>query len=211
MREALTYPLRGEHAEKALLSAWLCVLLHAITLPFVALVPLFGYAATVLASGDSAEPPAFLERSLASRSLGATIVTVGYGIVPIGTALLTVVLLLDGDQVPTDGNAVSVLAGSTAVLALLALYAYVLPIALANSVRADSLRAAGSELVAVASHAAYFVGWCSGTVLVLVGLAVASALLELGGIGPVAGSFVGAYAVLAACRRIARGYAAALG
>lgn len=210
MREAITYPARGEHAEKALLSAWLCVLVHAIALPFAALVPLLGYAATILSHGDD-EPPAFLERTVLSRSLGATIVTVGYGIVPIGTALLTVVLLLDGDQPPTGGDAMFVLVGSTAALFLLALYAYVLPIALANYARTASLRAAGSGLVPVASHAAYFVGWSAGIVLFLVGLAAASALFELGGIFTVAGAFVGAYAVLAACRRIARGYAAALG
>lgn len=210
MREALAYPLRGDHAEKALLSAWLCVFVHAIALPFVALVPLLGYAGTVLSHGDDTDPPPFLERSLLSRSLGVTVVTVGYGIVPIGTALLTFVLLLGGDQPPTDGDALFVLVGSTAVLFVLACYAYLLPIALANYVRAGSLRAAGSGLVAVASHAAYFVGWSSGIVLFLVGVAASSALLDLGGIFTVVGSLVGAYTVLVASRRIARGYAAAI-
>ena len=210
MREALTYPSRGSHAEKALLSAWLCVLVHAIVLPFVALVPLLGYAATILADGRDAEPPAFLERAVGRRSVGATAVTIGYGLVPVGTAVATFALLVEGDQPPAGGDAIFVLLASTAVLSLLAGYAYVLPIALANYVRADSLRAAASGLLGVASHAAYFVGWASGIALLLVGFAVASSLAELGALGTVAGSFVGAYAVLAACRRLARGYAAAV-
>ncbi|WP_265111803.1 DUF4013 domain-containing protein [Halosolutus halophilus] len=209
MREALAYPIRGDHGEKALLSAWLCVFVHAIALPVIALVPLVGYATTVLSRGHVGDPPPFLERALVTRSLGATLLAVGYGIVPIGTALVTVRLLTGADQPPTDANAIFVLAGSTTILVVLAGYAYVLPIALANYARAGSLRAGVSGLVGVASHAAYFVGWASGIVLFLAGLAVSSAFADLGGLYTVAGSLVGAYAVLASSRRIARGYAEA--
>ena len=208
MREALTYPIRGEHGEKAVLSAWLCVFVHVIALPLVALVPLLGYAATVLSRGDESTPPSFLDRAVIRRSLGATALTVGYGIVPVGTALVTIFLLVTGDP-PTEEDAIFLLAGSTAALLVLAVYAYFLPIALANYVRAGSLRAGLSGLVPVAAHAAYFVGWISGIVLFLVGLAASSAFVDLGGPFAVAGSFVGAYATLAASRRIARGYAVA--
>lgn len=210
MREALTYPIRGDHAEKALLSAWLCVLAHAIVLPVVALAPLLGYVATVLSRGHDADPPPFLERGLLSRSVGATALTVAYGLVPIGTALLAFRLFTEGDQPPTEANMIFFLAGSTAVLLVLALYAYVLPIALGNYVREGALRAGVSGLLGVAGHAAYFVGWTSGIVLFLVGVAVSSAFVDLGGLFAVVGSFVGAYAVIVASRRIARGYAAAI-
>ncbi|MWV41082.1 DUF4013 domain-containing protein [Natrialba sp. INN-245] len=208
MREALGYPTRGEHAEKALLSAWLCVLVHSIVIPVVTLVPLLGYAATILAD-ENDEPPSFLERALVGRSLGATVLVVGYGVVPVGTALVAILLLTGGDQPPTDADALFVLVGSTAVLAMLAAYAYLVPIALANYVRAGSLRAGCTGLGAVAGDAVYFVGWASGAIVLLVGVGIAGAFVDLGGIFAVVGSFVGAYAALIASRRVGRGYAAA--
>lgn len=211
MREALSYPIRGEHAEKAMLSAWLCVLVHAIALPVVALVPLVGYVATILASGDDPHLPRFLERPMLGRSLGATALAVGYGIVPVGAALVTIRLLLEGNHPPGDADALFVLLGSTAALLLLAGYAYVLPIALARYVRAGSLRAGVTASLNAAFHAAYFVGWTAGAVLLLVGAAFSSVLLASGGIGTVVGSLVGAYTALAASRRVARGYATATG
>ena len=208
MRAALGYPLQGEHGEKAVLSAWLCVFVHAIALPVVALVPVLGYVATVLGA-DGDDPPPFLDRALVTRSLGATAITLGYGVVPLGTAALAFQFLFGADQAPSETEAIFVLAASTAVLIVLAGYAYVLPIALANYVRGGSLRSATTDLVDVASHAAYFVGWASGIVLVLLGVAVSSAFVDLGGVFAVGGSFVGAYAVIAASRRIGQGYAAA--
>ncbi|MEY7849866.1 DUF4013 domain-containing protein [Natrarchaeobius sp. A-rgal3] len=208
MREALGYPLRGDHAEKALLSAWLCVLVHAIVIPIVTLVPLVGYVATVLV-GESDEPPPFLERALVGRSLGATVLVVGYGVVPVGAALISILLLTGGDQPPTDADALFVLVGSTAVLAMLAAYAYLVPIALANYARTGSLRGGLTGLGAVAGDAVYFVGWASGSIVLLVGIGIASAFVDIGGIFAVIGSFVGTYAVLVASRRVGRGYAAA--
>ncbi|WP_187432915.1 DUF4013 domain-containing protein [Natronococcus pandeyae] len=209
MDDALRYPLRGEHAEKALLAAWICVFVHAIVLPFVALVPLAGYAASVLATAPQSDPPPFLDRRVLSRSVGAIGLGVGYLAVPLATALVTVRLLLGTGRAPTGGDAIVVLVGSTAVLFVLAVAVYLLPIALANYARSGSIRAGFSGLGTVAGHTAYFVGWCSGIVLLLLGVAVSSALVDLGGFALVAGSFVGAYATVAAARRIGRGYAAA--
>lgn len=209
MREALTYPVRGEHGEKALLSAWLCVFVHAIALPFVALVPLVGYATTVLGRGHESDPPTFLERSVLVRGVGGSVLVLGYGLVPVGATLVTFQLLFGANEPPTETDAIFVLAASTTVLVLLALYAYVLPIALGNYARDGSLRAGVSDLAGVAGHAAYFVGWSSGIVLLLAGVAASSAFVDLGGVFTVVGSFVGAYAVIGASRRIGRGYAAA--
>lgn len=209
MREALAYPFRGEHAEKALLSTWLCVFVHAVLLPFVALVPVAGYVATVLARGRGDEPPVFLDRAVLARGLGATGLAIGYGLVPFGTAAVAFRFLFGADRPPTATDAIFVLAASTAVLIVLGGYAYVLPIALANYGRAGSLRAGVSDLGGVANHAAYFLGWASGVGIGLVGAAASTALVDLGGVYAVAGSFVGAYAIIAASRRIARGYAAA--
>jgi hypothetical protein len=209
MFEALRYPLRGEHAEKALLAAWLCVLVHSIALPVLALVPLVGYLTVVLGRGDGDEPPAFLDRSVLRRGLGASALALAYGTVPLGMALVTFVLLTESGREPTGADTVIVLAGSTTVLFVLAVAAYLLPISLANYARSDSLRAGFAGLTPIATHAAYFVGWCSGSVLGLLGLALASALVDLGGPLAVLGSLVGAYAVIVAARRIGRGDAAA--
>ncbi len=208
MWEALRYPLRGEHAEKTLLSAWLCVLLHAIVLPVLALLPLVGYAATVLARGEEPTPPPFLEWSLLARSLGAAALTIGYMTVPVGATLVTILLFLDGEP-PAEAEVLFFFVGSTAALFVLAFFAYLLPIALANYVREGSVKEGVKNLVGVAGHAAYFVGWASGTVLFLLGGAVSSALLDAGGLFTVMGSFVGGYAVIVGSRRIGRGYAAA--
>ncbi|ARS88476.1 DUF4013 domain-containing protein [Natrarchaeobaculum aegyptiacum] len=208
MWEALRYPIRGDYGEKAVIAAWLCVFVHAIALPLVALVPLLGYAGTLLARGSEPEPPSFLERSVLVRGLTASVLTIGYGIVPVGAALVAVQLFLGAGEPPDQDQALFLLAGSTTVLVLLAGYAYVLPIALANTVREGSLRAGFTDLIGVAGHAAYFVGWASGAVIFLLGVAIAGTLVDLGGIFTVVGSLVGAYATLASSRRIARGYAA---
>ncbi len=211
MFEALRYPTRGEHAEKALLAAWLCVLVHSIALPVLALVPLLGYSTVVLERGEGDEPPTFLDRSVLRRGLGASALTVAYGAIPLGTALVTFVLLAESGREPTGVGSVIVLAGSTTVLFVLAAAAYLLPIALANYARSGPLRAGFSGLVPIATHAAYFVGWCSGSILGLLGLALASALVDLGGVLAVLGSLVGAYVTIVAARRIGRGYAVAVG
>ncbi|WP_331232838.1 DUF4013 domain-containing protein [Natronorarus salvus] len=210
MFEALRYPLRGEHAEKALLAAWLCVLVHSIALPVLALVPLLGYLATVLETGDEDEPPTFLDRTVLRRGIGASVLAGVYGAIPLGMALVTFYLLAETGREPTGAGTLIVLAGSTTVLFVLATAAYLLPIALANYARSDSLRAGLKRLRPIAVHAAYFVGWSSGSILGLLGLALTSALVDLGGVLAVLGSLVGAYMTIVAVRRVARGYAVAV-
>lgn len=209
MDEAFTYPLRGEHAEKALLTAWICVFVHTVAIPFLVLVPLFGYAASVLTGESESGPPPFLERAVLYRGIGATVLVFAYGVVPTAVTLVTVRLLVETSREPTGGGILVLLVGSTTVLFVLAVFAYVLPIALANYVHAGTLRGGLSNLAGVASHAVYFVGWCSGVVLLLVGLVLSSALVESGGVLTVLGAFVGAYSLLVATRRIGRGYAGA--
>jgi hypothetical protein len=210
MDEALRYPLRGEHAEKTLLVAWLCVLVHALIVPFLALVPLAGYLVSMFAAAPDPEPPSALDRYVLSRGVGAVGLGIAYLAVPVIAAGVTFRLLLETTQAPTGGDAVVVLAGSTAVLFTLALSGYLLPIGIANYARTGSLRSGFTGLGDPAGHAAYFVSWCSGTVALLFAVATASALVDLGGIALVCGSFVGAYGALVATRRIARGYVAAI-
>lgn len=209
MREALSYPVRGEHAETALLAAWICAFAHAVVLPILALVPLLGYAATVLADGGDA-PPAFLDRAVLARGVGGSVLAVVYGVVPVAVGLITFRLLGETSRDPAGVEPLVILAGSTAVLFFLAAGGYLFPIALANSVRAGSLRAGFSGLAPVATHAAYFVGWCMGIVLLLTGVAAGVALANLGGLAAVAGSLVVAYTIIVGSRRIGRGYAAVM-
>ncbi|GAB3029138.1 DUF4013 domain-containing protein [Natronobiforma cellulositropha] len=209
MFEALRYPARGRTGEKAVLAAWLCVFLHAIALPVLALVPLVGYLASVLVAGGERTPPPVFERSLLARSLGAAVLTVAYAAGPVAIVLVTVRLLLETAREPTGADVFVVFAGSTAVLATLAVAAYLLPIALANYATAGSLRAGFSTLSPVATHAGYFVGWCSGLVLALVGVTLSSGLLGASSALTVVGAFVGGYTALVATRRVARGYALA--
>lgn len=207
MREALSYPLRGEYAEAAVLSAWICIFAHAVVLPVLALVPLLGYAATVIGEGGD-DPPPFLYRAVLVRGVCGSVLTVAYGAVPLAIGAVTFWLLAGTGRDPAGAEPLVILAGSTSVLFFLAAGAYLLPVALGNYVRAGSLRAGFSGL-AVATRAAYFVGWSSGIALLLTGVAAGTALAGLGGVAVVAGSLVAAYATVAGSRRIGRGYAAA--
>jgi hypothetical protein len=211
MDDALRYPLRGEHGEKALLVAWLCVFVHAIAVPFLALVPLAGYLVSVFAATPDPDPPSALERGILSRGVGAAVLGIAYLAAPLLAAGVTFRLLLETTRAPTGGDAVVVLAGSTAVLFALAVASYLLPIGIGNYARRGSLRAGFGGLGDAAGNAAYFVGWCSGAIVFLLGIALSSALVEMDGLALVVGSLIGAYATLVATRRIARGYVAATG
>lgn len=208
MREALSYPLRGEHAETVLLSAWICTFVHAIAVPALALVPLVGYAATVIGGGGE-DPPPFLDRTVLVRGVGGSALAIAYGAVPLAVGAVTFRLLAGSGREPAGAEPMVVLAGSTATLFFLAAGTYLFPIALGNYVRAGSLRAGFGGLASVATHAAYFVGWCSGVVVLLAGVAAGAALVDLSGLAAVAGSLVSAYATIAGSRGIGRGYAAA--
>ncbi|NGM70655.1 DUF4013 domain-containing protein [Natronolimnobius sp. AArcel1] len=207
MWEALRYPFRGDHAEKALLAAWLCVFVHTIALPVIALLPLFGYATRVLARGDTSSPPPFLERTVLSQSLGAVVVLIAYAVIPVATTIATIYLFVGNGEPPAEADAIFFLFGSTATLIVLAIFAYFLPIGLGNYGRNHTLRASVTNLTTVAGNAIYFVGWASGTMLFLVGIAISSALVDAGGFFTVLGSFAGAYTVIVASRRIGRSYA----
>ncbi len=211
MDDALRYPLRGEHGEKALLVAWLCVLVHAIAVPFLALVPLAGYLVSVFAAAPDPDPPSALDRAVLSQGAVAIGLGIAYLAAPLLAAGVTFRLLLETTRAPTGGDAVVVLAGSTAVLFALAVAGYLLPIGSGNYARTGSLRAGLAGLGDAAGNAAYFVGWCSGAIVFLLGVAFSSALIEMGGFALVVGSLVGAYATLVATRRVARGYVAATG
>ncbi|WP_312909478.1 DUF4013 domain-containing protein [Natronosalvus caseinilyticus] len=208
MDDALAYPLRGDHAETSLIAAWLCVLVHVLVVPVLPLVALLGYVVSVLVLGSERDPPPFLERTVLRQALGAAGIAIAYGTVPLVIALSTVRLLTESGEVPSGGGTFAVLVGSTTVLLVLGIAAYLLPIALANYGRAGSIRAGFADIVSVAGHGAYFVGWASGITLLLVGLALSSALVSRGGVALVAGTLIGAYAVLVSSRRIGRGYAA---
>lgn len=210
MREALSYPVQGEHAETALLAAWICSFAHAVVVPVLALVPLLGYAATVVGDGGDA-PPAFLDRAVLARGLGGSVLALAYGAVPAAIGLVTFRLLAGTAREPAGVEPLVILAGSTAVLFFLAAGGYLLPIALGNYARTGSLRAGFAGLATVGTHAAYFVGWCSGIALFLSGIAAGAALADLGGLPAVAGSLVAAYATIAGSRRIGRGYDVARG
>lgn len=214
-RGALIYPVGGPERELPVVTVWVCLLL-AVAAPMLRfvnalgllasvlfLVPVAGYLVRLLvASEDGEAAPRLLDdpTALLRQGLGGLLVSVVYLAVPFLLLLITIYGALYTEQTP-DPNAFSsltVYAGSTAVLVLSLVGAYLLPIALASYGQAASLRAAfsWSRLRPVITRAAYFAGWTGGvgTFGFVTGIAVAIAGAHRG--GPIVGTAIVAYTLL---------------
>lgn len=212
--ELATYPVRGTERERPLLAAWVCVL-ASFLVPVIPLVPFVGYLVRVIDASDRDEPaPGFVREflPLLRRGVGGTALTLVFLAGPFVVLLITVYGAMFGVESVEPGETplLLVYAGSTVVLVVALVGAYLLPIALFRYGRTGSLRAAFSRkwLRGGATHAAYFAGWSLGAVLLTVGLGLASALFPVGRIGPPLAALVVAHASIVTChvwgRAIAR-------
>ena len=225
-REALTYPIRGDHAEQtlligAILSLAAGVLSQLGILGVLALVPvglLAGYAlAVVRATADSGgvsasavadAPPRFADfRALAADGLRALVVAVGYLAVPVVALALTVEGAASGGQPGGLGATVFVFGASTMVLVVSLGFAYLLPAALSGVARQGEL-AGGFDRSQLRRHAGdggYFVGWVAALLVAGSFAVVLSAVAALGRPGEVAALGLTFYALVAVARLVGRG------
>jgi hypothetical protein len=212
LREALGYPLRGDHAVETLLVGGLCHLLAAFV-PVVPLVPVVGYLVCALddrARTDRPDlpetpPPTFHDpRAVLWRGLGGSLVVVAYLAVP----TLVLVVTLGGTvsrslgSVPGVGLSLGFYTASTVTLLVAVLFAYLLPAGLSAYAVRGSIRAAfdPGAVRAVATDARYFVTW--GVAVVVVSLA-AVGFAPLNAVG--AGFFLAFYAEVVAVGLWGRG------
>lgn len=200
----LAYPIGGSERERPLLAVWVLVLgSFLLVVPAVAVV---GYLVRVIDASDRDEPaPSFVAdaRTLLRQGIGGTGIAVVFLAGPFVALLITVYGAMFGVEGVEPGSTSTfvVYAGSTVVLFLSLLGAYLLPIALFRYGRTDSLRAAFSRtwLRGAATHGAYFAGWTLGAVLATIGIGLASALFGIARIGPVLAALVLAHAAIVTC------------
>lgn len=235
LREALTYPARGEDAEETLLVGTVLALAVGVlarlgALSLLAVIPavlLAGYVLTVIrASAESAggtlaadeTPPAFADfRALAVDGIRTLAVAFGYLLVPAVALALTVGGATGGaggsagvgDQSTSLGVTTFVLGAGTVVLAVSATFAYLLPAALAGVARSGTVRGAldWSHLRRIAGDGGYFVGWVAALVVGGLTTVLLGTLASVGRPGEVLALGLGFYALVVVARLLGRGTA----
>jgi hypothetical protein len=217
LREAMGYPLRGDHAVETLLVGGGLHLL-AVFVPALPLVPVVGYL--VVALGERAttarpdlpesHPPTFRDpRRLLRLGLGGSLVAVAYLWLPAVLLVVTIWGAASGSlpAVPGAGGSVAFVVATTVVGLTAVALAYPLPAALAAYAEHGTFRAAISPgvLRPVVTDARYFVA--SGLAVVVLGLAAAlyAPLNAVGG-----GFFLAFYAESVAVALWGRGVVAPL-
>lgn len=211
----LAYPISGATTERPLLASWILVLL-ALLVPVLPLIPLLGYLVRVLVRSADGEPdpPAFVTglSDLLRLGIGATAVAVAYLTIPVVLLVVTVngALEFSGEL---DGLVPGLLffSGSTIVLVVSLLAAYLFPVALLAYGRERRLRAAvdRATLTSLARRLNVFVGWVLAFVVVSVGAGVARQLFGLTRLGPVLAALVAAYTLVLASHYFGRAVARA--
>lgn len=223
IREALRYPLRRIDA---LAAGWVLELASGILLRTsgvwpLALVPqvlVVGYALRVIAasSREDPRPPAFSGWvRLAADGLLGLAVAAAYLFVPAIVLLVTAGGLSMGRFTdPTVGaTPLVVVLGATAVLAILLVFGYVFPAAVAAVATDGRARSAAQfeRLGGTVRRVSYLVGWATTVGLVLVGGSLTAALLRRPGITTVAGLFVAFYVQISAAYLVGRSVAGSSG
>lgn len=218
LREALSYPFRGENAEETLLIGTVLalaagVLLRLGVLSVFAVVPavlLAGYALAVLresAAGDDSPPQFSGFRALAADGARALVVAAGYLFVPAAALALTVGGAAPGTRPTTLGTTTFVLGAGTVVPFVSLAFAYLLPVALVGVARTGDQRSAVevARLRRTAVTGGYFVGWVTALAVGSVAVVLLGALAAFGRPGQVAALALGFYAVVVAARLLGRG------
>ncbi|WP_123533589.1 DUF4013 domain-containing protein [Halosimplex salinum] len=202
---AVGYPFGGESGERPVVVGWILGML-AFIVPVVPAVPFLGYLVRVVGASERGEPAPPLGddlRGLARDSVAAVVVSLGYLVVPF-LALAVTIYGAVSSNASADLEFVGALAvygGSTAVLVLSLLGAYLLPIALAEAASDRPLRSAfaRSRVVPVGKHAAYFTRWTAGAVAMSMSISVANLVAAAPRVGPVVAALVLAYGSVVAC------------
>lgn len=201
-RGALAYPFRGPQRERPVVATWVLFMVGTVVpvlphvpalgliVPLLAVVAATGYLLRVLVASERGQPAPSLVAApleLLRDGAGCLLVSVAYLAIPFVLLAVTVHGALFTDRVPDPDSfsTLTIYAGSTAVLVLSMLGAYLLPIGLATYGTRGSLRAAFSRsaLRIVGTHAAYFAGWTAafGTFGFVVAIAVPVASAHAGG------------------------------
>lgn len=199
------YPFGGEARERPLVACWILAMV-AFLVPvagLVAVVPVMGYLVRVLdasAAGESAPRMAVEAVDLVRRGIGGFLVGACYLVGPLVALLVTVYGVTNNDPSVDPVGIVSLYAGSTVVLCLFLLAAFLVPAAVAAYAESESLRAAFStaRLRPVAGHAAYFTRWMAGAVTLTTVTAVANVSLQIHRAGPVVASLLAVYGSIVA-------------
>lgn len=225
LREALTYPVRGDDAERTLVVGVSLSLVVGLfgrlgVLAIFALVPavlLAGYALAVVRStaeaGDSAHsttdaPPRFGDfRALAADGARALVVAAGYLLVPTAALAVTVGGAATGGRPEGLGTTIFVFGAGTVVLVASLAFAYLLPAALAGVAQRGELAGAveRDRLGRLAGDAGYFVSWVTAVVVGASAVVVLGSLAALGRPGEVAALALAFYALVVVARLVGRG------
>lgn len=214
-RGALAYPFRGPERERPFVVVWILLLVAAAVplLRFVSvlgplaslllLLPVVGYLLRVLAASERGEPaPPFLAApmDLLRRAIGGTVVSLAYLAIPFVLLMVTIYGAIYTERVPDPNSfsSVTIYAGSTAVLFMSLLGAYVLPIALSKYLDTGSLRSAFTRryLRTIGLDAAYFAGWTAAMGIFGFVAAIAAGVATATRAGPILASGLLAYTLL---------------
>lgn len=225
-REALTYPVRGDHETLlvgVILSLAVGLLARLGVLALLGVVPavlLAGYGLAVVrateeSGGSTASlredsPPRFGDfRALAGDGIRALVVTVGYLLLPAIGLAVTIRGAATGGGPAGLGATVFVLGASTTVLLVSLAFAYLLPAALAGVARQGELSGAfdRGRLRRLASDGGYFVGWVWALVVGASAAVLLGSLTALGRPGEVAALALSFYALVVVARLLGRGVA----
>lgn len=214
IEEAITYPRNSDDALRTILIGGVLGILGFLVIPTILV---FGYLMRVLRRSMDGldEPPVFDEwGALLLDGVKGALVVFAYSLLPLIVLTVTVggaaaSAILTGD-VSAGAIAGSVLGVLVAGVLWLAAW-YVLPAALANTVREDTLRGAFAfgELRPILFDGEYATGWLVALAIVIVGGIVVGVLNAIPVLGFIAGAFVMFYASMSAFYVYGRAFDAA--
>lgn len=225
LRAALVYPLRGDHTESVYLNGLVLSFATALaaSLPGVLGVaallpatPLAGYLGAVYRDGvaDGSAPPAFGPLWEAARSGVAVLAVAAAFLLPAAVVIAVTAVGASGAADPGGSlsflGSVRLFAGSTAVLVVILVALYLLPVGVGAALEAGSARAGLSPaaLAGTATTGAYFTAYWVAVVLLGAAVGTAAALATLGRPGAAVGVALTFHALVGATHLLGRGYGA---